>query len=258
MTATRTEWATVTSPDGPMRTFVARPEAPGTYPGLVVIQEAFGINDHIQEVCRRYAALGYVVVSPDLFHRQGVESIPYSEIAEAKKLIAALSDDQVVDDVFLAVEALRTDPSVDNARLGVVGYCFGGRCAYVAAGRLTGLRAVVVYYGGRIATGEVGAPVDRTGEISGSVLAHFGGQDASIPADQVDALDRALDEAGVDHLVVTYPEAGHGFACDARPANFEPAAAAEAWARTTAFLAAAFSDHPRPAQALVGVGGGNG
>lgn len=258
MTSALTEWSTVTSPDGPMRTFVARPEAPGTYPGLVVIQEAFGINDHIQDVCRRYAALGYVVVSPDLFHRHGVESIPYSEIAEAKELIATLTDDQVVDDVFLAVEALRADPAVDNARLGVVGYCFGGRCAYVAASRLTGLRAVVVYYGGRIATAEPGAPIERTGQISGSVLAHFGGQDASIPADQVDALDRALDAADVDHLVVTYPDAGHGFACDARPANFDPAAADAAWTRTTAFLASAFSGHPRPAQVLVGVGGRNG
>lgn len=243
-------WVTVATGDGPMRLFTVRPDAPGPFPGLVVVQEAFGVNDHIQDVCRRFAARGHVVVSPDLFHRQGTGTLPYSEIATAKKLLSEVTDDQVADDLDAAIGALRDDTGVTPGSIAVVGYCFGGRCAYLAATRFPELTASVVYYGGRIAPGGEGPLLEATPAIGCPVLGHFGAEDASIPPEEIRTIDEALGKAGVDHLLVTYPDAGHGFACDARPANFHAEATASAWDLTTAFLSAAFAGDPHPARTV--------
>ncbi len=234
--------------DGPMPLHVVRPGSPGPRPAVVLLQEAFGVNDHIKDVCRRYADLGFVVVSPGLFHRQGSPVLPYSDIASAKKLIFELTDEQTAEDLRATVEWVRDDPQVDPANIAVVGYCFGGRCAYLGATRLPGLRAVVSYYGGRIATGEPGALVESSDSITAPLLAIYGGQDASIPAHQIAAIERALGAADADHYVITYPEAGHGFCCDARPANYHAESATAAWSLTKTFLTAAFAGDPAPAK----------
>jgi carboxymethylenebutenolidase len=234
-------WSAVETADGPMRVFVVRPDAPSPAPGVVVLQEIFGVNDHIQAVCRRYAALGYVVAAPDLFHRLGVETVPYSEVDRAKRLLARLTDDEVAVDIHAALELLKDDPAVAPGKIAVTGYCYGGRCAYLAATRFPEISAAVAYYGGQIATGRPGALVESTGDIGCPVLAHFGEEDASIPPEQIQAIDGALRESGAKYTVVTHPGAGHAFACDARPAGFHAEATAAAWDLTSTFLDAVFT-----------------
>jgi carboxymethylenebutenolidase len=239
-TALTESWSSAATADGPIRLFVARPDAPGPFPGLVVLQEIFGVNDHIQDVCRRYAALGYVVAAPDLFHRLGVHTVPYSEIDRAKELLAQLTDDQVADDIGAALGLLKEDPGVTPGQVAVTGYCYGGRCAYLAATRFPEISAAVAYYGGQIATGRPGALVESTDAIRCPVLAHFGEEDTSIPPEQIQAIDVALTKAGARYTLVTHLKAGHAFACDARPANFQAEAAAASWDLTSAFLGAVF------------------
>lgn len=245
-------WATARTADGgEMGLYWACPSDEVPHPGLIVIQEAFGVNDHIQEVCRRFASLGYAVVLPDLFHRLDAGPLPYSDIGTAKQLIAKVADDEVMQDVDAAAGVLRHDARLRASGVAVVGFCWGGRCAYLTATRTPELRAAVVYYGGRIAAGEPGALIERTPAIGCPVLAHFGGEDASIPVSQVREISGQLESASVDHLVVTYPGAGHGFACDARPANFHEGAAGAAWELTASFLAAAFAGNHSPAAASI-------
>jgi len=185
--------------------------------GLVVLQEIFGVNDHIRATCDRYAALGYAAVAPALFDRQvpGFES-GYSteEVAEARKFLADIDLDAMLRDTAAAVGALS-----GSGRIGVVGYCLGGSLAFLAATRLDGIDAAVGYYGGMIAR-----HADETPKAPTQL--HYGATDASIPMSDVEI---AIDKRP-DCDIHVYP-AGHGFSCDSRP-SFDPGSTLVAWGRT--------------------------
>lgn len=190
--------------------------------GIVVIQEVFGVNGHIREVCDGFAADGYEAIAPALFDRirPGVE-LAYDDagIAEGRELAAAIGWDKPMLDIAAAARAI--DP---DGRVGVVGYCWGGSWAWVAGCRLEILCAVC-YYGRHI--------LDLLGERPGvPILMHFGAEDASIPLDNVERIRQAYPDIPV-HV---YEGAGHGFNCDHRP-SFHPQAAALARQRTLAFFA---------------------
>ncbi|MDL4816520.1 dienelactone hydrolase family protein [Actinomadura opuntiae] len=229
-----TEWITVETADGPMRVYAARPDAPADR-AVVVLQEAFGVNDHIQDIARRFAARGFLALAPDLFHRTGVATLGYDQHAEAMPLIGAIGPDAIVTDVGAVVDHLAAIEGVPADRTAVVGFCFGGRAAFTAATAIPGLAATVVFYGPGIAAGPH-AVLDRAGSIDAPMLLHVGAEDPTIPADQVKAIDAALQDAGVDFDQHVYDDAGHAFACDARPHMYRPAAAEAAWERTHAFL----------------------
>ncbi|MQY09678.1 dienelactone hydrolase family protein [Actinomadura macrotermitis] len=228
-----TEWTTVETADGPMRVYVARPATPATR-AVVVLQEAFGVNDHIQDIARRFAERGFLAVAPDLFHRNGAGTLGYDQHAEAMPLIGAIGPDAIVTDVRAALGLLEEE-GIDAGRTAVVGFCFGGRAAFTAATAIPGLGAAVVFYGPGIAAGPH-AVLDRAKAIDAPLLLHVGAEDPTIPAEQVTAIQDALTAAGADFVQHVYPGAGHAFACDARPHMYRDEPAELAWTRTHAFL----------------------
>jgi carboxymethylenebutenolidase len=190
--------------------------------GLVVIQEIFGVNSHIRELCDGFAADGYAALAPALFDRirPGIElGYEAKDITEGRELRAKLSWDDTFKDVAAAIKAV-----ADAGKVGIVGYCYGGSVAWRAAANLSGLACAVGYYGGMIAEYKSEQP-----KIP--VLLHFGETDASIPLADVEAVRKAHPEVPI-HI---YP-AGHGFSCDHR-ASFHRPSHDEARKRTMEFFA---------------------
>lgn len=224
-----------------MPVFVARPEGPnvGRRPALVLIQEIFGVNPHIQDVVGRFAAAGYVVVAPDMFYRSGHwHSFTYEpdSFEAIRPLVSILNEDLVMGDIGAALDFLTAQPDVDPERVGIVGYCFGGRASLVTAIRMPErVKAAAAYYGGGIVTDQPGAPVNRVGAIQCPVIGFFGALDKHIPQAQVERLEEALTKAGVHNEIYCYPEADHGFFCDAR-SGYHPRSAQDAWQRTLRFF----------------------
>ncbi|MEV4049816.1 dienelactone hydrolase family protein [Amycolatopsis sp. NPDC049688] len=229
-----TEWITLGTADGPMRVHCARPEAP---PGraVVVLQEAFGVNDHVRDLAHRFAERGYLALAPELFHRTGSAVIPYDDHDQAVALIGELGVREITTDVGAVLRHLEDGEGLAVDRTAVVGFCFGGRAAFTAATATPGLGAAVVFYGPGIAAGPH-AVLDRAEAITAPLLLHVGADDPTIPEAHVAAIDSALAESGVDFAQHVYDGAGHAFACDARPHMYSADAAETAWARTYSFL----------------------
>lgn len=241
----RADWVTLTTPDGPMRLYVVRPqtdEAVEPPAAVIVLQEAFGVNDHIQDVTRRLAKQGYVAVAPDLFHRSGKETVDYTDFDTAMALIGELGPEPIISDVAAALTYLTGAESIGNDRTAIVGFCFGGRAAFSAATAFP-VAATVVFYGPGIASGPH-AVLERTGQITGRVLMLTGDADPTIPAEDRSAIEAAAGKAGIELRSVVFPGAGHAFHCDARPDAHQADAATKAWHETTDFLAQTFSSQP--------------
>jgi carboxymethylenebutenolidase len=190
--------------------------------GIVVIQEIFGVNQHIRAVCDRFANEGYVAVAPALFDRsQRNFECGYTppEIENARKFIAKPDWDAMLRDTDAAIKELKS-----VGPLAIVGFCMGGSIAFLSAARISGLRAAVAYYGGRIAAFADEKPKCPT-------QMHFGENDQSIPMTDVDIIKQKRS----DCEIYVYKDAGHGFHCDERGSYHQPSAAL-AWERTTAFL----------------------
>ncbi|WP_067479079.1 dienelactone hydrolase family protein [Actinomadura hibisca] len=229
------DWTTIETTDGPMRAYTARPEAPPNR-AVIVLQEAFGVNAHIQDIAERFAARGYLALAPDLFHRTGPATFDYNQHPEAMRLISALGPNEITTDIQAALTHLTTTEATPTNRTAITGFCFGGRATFTAATTIPNLAATVVFYGPGIATGPH-AVLDRAKSINAPILLHVGAEDPTIPTDQVQAIDNALRTSNADFEQHIYPNAGHAFACDARPNMHHPEAAAKAWQRTHTFLA---------------------
>ncbi|WP_042411503.1 dienelactone hydrolase family protein [Streptacidiphilus carbonis] len=229
------EWITLPTADGPMRTYTARPQGLAADRAVVVLQEAFGVNDHIQDIARRFASRGFLALAPDLFHRNGVGTLAYDQHAEAMPLIGDIGPDLITTDVSAVLAHLADNENIPDARTALVGFCFGGRAAFTAATAIDDLAATVVFYGPGIAAGPH-AVLDRAKSLDAPMLLHVGDEDPTIPGDHVAAIGTALTAAGADFEQHVYPKAGHAFACDARPHLYEADAAPVAWERTWSFL----------------------
>ncbi|MBC2641132.1 MULTISPECIES: dienelactone hydrolase family protein [unclassified Rhodococcus (in: high G+C Gram-positive bacteria)] len=216
------------APEGPVRG------------GVVVIQEAFGVTEHIVDVCRRFAAAGYHAVAPHLFHRSGDPVLDYDDLQAAMPLMGALTAADIDEDVDGAVAALSA-ASIAPRNTAVVGFCMGGTVAFHTATRLD-LGAAVSFYGGGIAKGRFGYPsqLDVAGRLATPWLGLFGDRDKGIPPEDVEELRGAVAGARVDTEIVRYPAAEHGFHCDDRPAVYNEAAARDGWARTLQWCDAHF------------------
>ena len=223
--------------DGPMAVFEATPDG-DPRGAVVVVQEAFGVNAHIRDVTGRLAAAGYHAVAPAYFHRAGGGAVEdYTDFSAIFPLFEGLSDDGILVDTAATLDHLRAAGFSDD-RIGIVGFCFGGRVTFLAALHWA-LGAGVGFYGGGIATKGVlpfPALVDRAASLQTPWLGLFGDEDASIPVADVEHLREALAAAPVAAEVVRYPGAGHGFHCDVR-ADYHEAAAQDAWARTLDWFA---------------------
>ncbi len=226
----------LTTADGPMALYQTTPdgEARGA---VVVIQEAFGVNDHIEDVTRRFAAEGYLGVAPHLFHRTGDPRFGYDDYPKVLEHMAALGDPQILTDVGAAVAHL-DDLGFEASRIGVVGFCMGGRATFLVATHLD-IGAAVSFYPGAIVTprsATMPALIDRIEQLTAPWLGLFGDEDKSIPVEDVERLRSEMTERSpVPWEIVRYPGAEHGFHCDAR-ASYSPAAAADGWQRTLAWL----------------------
>ncbi len=229
----RTEFVTLNVSDGTsMRAYVAGPAGGKT--GLLVMQEAFGVNAHIRSVTERFGREGYLAIAPELFHRTapGFEG-RYDDFASVMPHMQALKDPSMEADFRAAHDWLRANGAGDDAS--AVGFCMGGRAAFLAAITLP-LKSAVSFYGGGIAPSQYGAGLlGRVSELRAPVLLFWGGRDQHIGADQVRATVEALRGASKTFVNVEFSDADHGFFCDARP-SYNPAAAAEAWPLTQAFL----------------------
>jgi carboxymethylenebutenolidase len=230
----------LTTPDGPMDVYEATPDGTARR-AIVVIQEAFGVNRHIEDVTRRFAALGYHTVAPALFHRAGGGTIDDYDNLDFTKLLAlfeGVSDDAVLADVD-ATLGLVTEAGFDAAHTGIVGFCFGGRVTFLVAARRSLGAAVGFYGGGIVSAGHLPFPplIDEAQALRTPWLGLFGDRDASIPVEDVERLREALRAAPVDTDVVRYPEAAHGFHCDAR-ADYHEASARDGWTRAQAWFEA--------------------
>ncbi|MFL4983506.1 MAG: dienelactone hydrolase family protein [Xanthobacteraceae bacterium] len=190
--------------------------------GIVVIQEIFGVNHHIRNVCDRFAAEGYAAVAPALFDRQVRDfQSGYSpeEIEKARKFVANPDWDAMLRDTAAAIAELKSAGPVS-----IIGFCMGGTVAFLAAARLDGLTAAVGYYGGRIVAFADEKPRCPT-------QLHFGDQDQSIPLTDVETIKQKRPDCDI-HV---YKDAGHGFHCDERGSYHEPSSRV-AWERTLAWL----------------------
>ncbi|VVO55441.1 Carboxymethylenebutenolidase [Pseudomonas fluorescens] len=224
-----TQWIEIDSADGKFGAYLAIPHT-RKGPGIVLIQEIFGVNEHIRSVAEQYAADGYLVIAPDLFWRSGQRiELAYDEAGwkRAVELMNATDVGQAQKDIELAIDALKAQPGLDGG-IASIGYCFGGLLSYHTAAN--GLVDVAVaYYGGGIQN-----QLERADEIDVLLLMHFGEEDSHIPLDAVEKIAERFENNDNVEIVV-YPEAEHGFNCSHRD-SYNQRAAAEAHGNTLIFL----------------------
>jgi carboxymethylenebutenolidase len=237
----------LTTSDGPMRLYEAVPDTTPTG-AVIVIQEAFGVTTHIEQVTERAAAAGWHAVAPDLFHRAGGGTAPYDDFTKVMPLYEGVTDDGVLVDVDATIDHLRA-AGFSDGQIGIVGFCWGGRVVFLTAARRA-IGAAVTFYGGGIAKPHgLGFPplIDEAATLQTPWLGLFGDLDKGIPAEDVEAIRAALDAADpVAHEIVRFPDADHGFHCNDRPAVYNPTAAVDAWDRTLAWFDR-FLGAPQPA-----------
>ncbi|OON66990.1 dienelactone hydrolase family protein [Hymenobacter sp. CRA2] len=218
-----------------MQAYTAFPEAAATtaVPGIILLQEAFGVNAHIRDVADRLAAAGYAVIAPELFHRTAAPGfeISYDDFPSAAPHFHGITPEGLTADLHAAHAWLQAQQGrVQADKIGSIGFCLGGRVSFLANAVLP-LAAAVSYYGGGTHT-----LAGRAAELHAPHLFFWGGQDKHIPKEQVDTVTAALDAAGKPYVNTVISYADHGFHCDAR-GSYHPEAAKEAWALTLAFFA---------------------
>lgn len=243
----KSEYVTLRVSDGTtMRAWVARPSTRAAHPSILVFQEAFGVNDHIRDIATRFAKEGYLTIAPELFHRTGPGfEGRYDDFPSAMPHMRGLTDAGMEADQRAAYDWLRANGAADS-RISAVGYCMGGRAAFLAALTLP-LACAISYYGGGIAPNANNPGLlGRVRELQAPMLFFWGGRDKHITPDQVREVTDALRASGKIFVNVEISDADHGFFCDAR-ASYNPAGAAQAWPLTLAFLKTHQSGRPASA-----------
>jgi carboxymethylenebutenolidase len=218
--------------DGTIPAYRARPKGGTNEPVVLVIQEIFGVHEHIKDLCRRFAGAGYYAIAPELFVRQGDAASAPDIDTLIKDIVAKVPDAQVLTDLDAAAAFSATE-GADAARLAATGFCWGGRIVWLYAAHNEGLKAGVAWYGRLV--GEANElrpkhPVDVAGALKAPVLGLYGGKDEGIPLDTVETMRVALKAANAPSDIVVYPDAPHGFNADYRP-SYRAETAADAWAR---------------------------
>ncbi len=217
------------SADIQMAAYLARPKAKGTYPGLIVIQEWWGLNEHIKDVTRRFAREGYIAVAPDLY-----SSLSHKVTAdpnEAGRLMSSLKEEQALKDLKATVAHLKGLEGVDRGRLGVVGFCMGGTYALLLPCHSQEIRAAAPFYG------QIPSPPDPLRNLACPVLYIYGDADGWITMTDVNRLQDGLKLYGKTGEVKIYPGAPHAFFNDTRKDVYRPTEAKDAWTRVRDFFA---------------------
>ena len=223
--------------DGEVPAYRAMPATGTTFPVVLVVQEIFGVHEYIQDVCRRLAKLGYLAIAPELFARQGDVSQMSSSSEIIKNVVSKVPDAQVMSDLDATV-AWAGENKGDTSRLGITGFCWGGRTVWLYAAHNPNLKAGVAWYG-RLA-GEPNplqpkSSLDLVDSLKAPVLGLYGGKDENIPLTTIDQMRQALAATDNPSEIVVYPDAPHGFHADYRP-SYRQDAAEDGWRKLQAWF----------------------
>jgi carboxymethylenebutenolidase len=229
-----------------MNAYRAAPKGKKSLPVILVVQEIFGVHEYIADTCRRFAKLGYLAISAELFQRQG-DPTKYNVIADViREVVSKVPDDQVMKDLDACV-AWAAKNGGDSKRVGITGFCWGGRITWLFASHNKNVKAGVAWYGRLVGVNNAmnpTNPVDRANELKGPVLGLYGGADTGIPQDTVDRMTDTLAAAGVvgnkaakASKFHVYPATPHAFHADYRP-SFRKEAAEDGWKRALAWFKA--------------------
>jgi len=228
--------------DGEMPGYRALPAKGKNFPVALVVQEIFGVHEHIKDICRRFAKLGYLAVAPSLYFRQG--DTTQLKMEDVMKVVGRVPDEQVMADLDSTVAWARSTGKSDAKRVGITGFCWGGRVVWLYAAHNKDLDAGVAWYG-RLVPGPnpnpltPRQPIDLVDELKAPVLGLYGGKDTGIPVESVERMREALKKSKSKDAqrseIVVYPEAGHGFHADYRP-SYNKEAATDGWQRLQAWF----------------------
>ncbi len=206
--------------DGEMPAYRAMPATGGPFPVVIVVQEIFGVHEHMKDICRRFAKLGYLGIAPELYARQGDVS-KMTDIQEIiSTVVSKVPDAQVMADLDATVKWAQDSGKGDVSKLGITGFCWGGRIVWLYAAHSPQLKAGVAWYGRLV--GESSEllpkhPLNVAKELKAPVLGLYGGADTGIPNDTVEQMQEALKAAGSSSEIILYPDTPHGFYADYRP-----------------------------------------
>ncbi|MGE0680696.1 MAG: dienelactone hydrolase family protein [Candidatus Binatia bacterium] len=219
--------------DGQMPAYRAMPASGGPFPVVLVVQEIFGVHEHIKDVCRRFAKLGYCAVAPELYARQG-DASKMTDIQEiVSSVVAKVPDAQVMSDLDATVDWAEKSGKGDVKRLGITGFCWGGRIVWLYAAHSARLKAGVAWYGRLVGQANdltPKYPLDLVSDLRAPVLGLYGGADQGIPIDSVEKMQAALKAAKKPSEIVIYPDTPHGFHADYRP-SYRQEQAQDGWKR---------------------------
>jgi carboxymethylenebutenolidase len=211
----------------------AMPAKPGPFPVILVVQEIFGVHEHIRDLCRRLAKQGYMAIAPELYVRQGSVA-DMTDIKEIiGKVVSKVPDAQVMSDLDAALAYAKASGRGDVSKLGITGFCWGGRIVWLYAAHSSALKAGVAWYGKLIGDSSANTPrhpIDLVTDLKAPVLGLYGGADQGIPIETVDRMRAACKAAGKECELIVYPDTPHAFNADYRP-SYRPEAANDGWAR---------------------------
>jgi carboxymethylenebutenolidase len=224
-------------PDGEIPGYRAMPASGREFPVVLVIQEIFGVHEHIKDICRRFAKLGHLAVAPELYARQGdVSKIPNMRDVIAQ-VVSKVPDAQVLADLDATAAWARRNGG-HSSKLGVTGFCWGGRITWLYAAHNPQVKAAAAWYGRLVGSpSEMNPrhPIDVAADLKAPVLGLYGGKDRGIPLETVEQMRAALRAAGKPSEIIVYPDAEHGFYADYRP-SYHETAAKEAWQQLLAWF----------------------
>jgi carboxymethylenebutenolidase len=227
--------------DGMIPAYRAMPNTGGPFAVVLVVQEIFGVHEHIKDLCRRLAKLGYLAVAPELYARQGDVSKETDIQKILANVVSKVPDSQVMNDLDATVAWAKKSGKADANKLAVTGFCWGGRIVWLYSAHNPDLKAGVAWYGRLVGQADElhpKHPLDLAATLKAPVLGLYGGADSGIPNDTVEKMQKALQDAKQPSEIVLYPDTPHGFNADYRP-TYRADKAADAWKRMLAW----FTDH---------------
>jgi carboxymethylenebutenolidase len=222
--------------DGSIPAYRAMPAQGGPFPTVLVIHEAWGVHEHIKDLCRRLAKLGYFAIAPELWARQG-NAAAAKDMDETRKIMSSVPADQVMSDLDATAAYAKASGKADTAKLGVTGFCWGGWATWMYSAHNPDLKAAVAWYGPDRKPSELTPknPLDIAANVKCPVLALYGGADQSIPPETIEKRQAACKAAGKTCEFKIYPDTPHGFNADYRP-SYRAEAAKDGWAKMLAWF----------------------
>ena len=224
--------------DGEIPAYRAMPANGSKFPVTIVVQEIFGVHEHIKDICRRFAKLGHVAIAPEMYARQGNVSKIENIQEIVSKVVSKVPDSQVMSDLDATVAYAAKSGNGDTSKLGITGFCWGGRVVWLYAAHNPKLKAGVAWYGrlvGQPSANTPKHPVDIAAQLNAPILGLYGADDQGIPLDTIEKMRSALKEGGKSGEIVVYPKTQHGFYADYRP-SYHKENAADGWKRLQAWF----------------------